>query len=197
MPRVISREQVKLHLGITDISYDPKIDAKLPFIDSKVKQITRRNWNDRVIGRTVNGSNLVTVTEYDNGGYDYIMDMVEVGMQLTGEGIPADSYITDIYPKGTANNDQYPLIELNNNVTASANDAAIFLGFPIAYHDIVAKGVWFLIGGTSTTNPSRTVVSKSIGSVNVNYDQGDNKIDGMYGMPSWFVKGLPRYARGF
>ena len=162
MPRVITRDQVKTALGISGSTYDTQIDAQLPYIDAKVKSITRNNWNKRIVGSTTSGSTYIEVTDYHYGGYDYILDWLEVGQQITGDGMASGAYITDIWPDGTTTDDNAPQIEISANATATDSAATLFLGFPIQYHDIVAKGVWYLISGTSTTLPSNPASSKSM-----------------------------------
>lgn len=200
MPRIITRDQVKTQLGITSAIYDSQIDAKLPIIDAKVKTITQRRWNDRIVGNITSGSAYVEIYSYDTDVYytdyyDDLIDYVMVGQQITGTGIPSGAYITDIWAKGTASNDTYPQIELDQNATATTAGEDLFLGFPITYHDIVAKGVQWLINQTNTRITDNTWSSKSMGPVSVTKSQGDNRIDGASGMPLWFVKGLPRYMR--
>jgi len=197
--QIITREQVKTQLGIAtiDTTYDDAIDAKLPIIDAKVKAITRNNWNKRIVGATTNADTFIEVADYPGTGcYDYILDWLTIGAQISGDGMPTGAYIVDIWPDGTTSSDNRPQIEISANATATDSSAALFLGFPISYFDIVAKGVWFLIQGTSTTLPVNPAQSQRMGPVSFTYSSSDNKIDGKSGMPSWFVKGLPRFMGG-
>lgn len=193
---IITLAQVKEQLGISSSDYDSAITAKLPYIDAKVKSITNNNWNKRIFGSTTSGSAYIEVSDYQNTGYDYILDWLEVGQQITGTGIDTGAYVSDIWPEGTATSDNAPQIEISSNATATNSGADLFLGFPIQFHDIVANGVWYLINGTSTTLPTNPATSESMGPASVSYSSADNKIDARYGMPAWFVKGLPKYARG-
>lgn len=196
---IITLAQVKELLGITGSTYDAQITAKIPYIDSKVKLITNNTWNKRIYGDIENGSANITVYEdytLQTKAYGYILDWIDAGMQLTGTGIPTGAYIIDIYPEGTEDNENYPMITISDNCTADTDGLEIFLGFPIGHLDTVAKGVWYLIQGTSTTLPTSSVKSESMGPVSVSYSDSDNKIDGISGMPMWFVKGLPRYGSG-
>ena len=201
MPRVITREQVKTQLGITDVILDSQIDAKLPIIDAKVKAITGRSWNDRIIGNITDGSTYVEVFSYGytqprgRQYYDNLVDYIEVGQQISGEGMVSDAYIVDVWKLGTLTSDVYPQIELDQAATETKNGATLFLGFPIAYHDIVAKGVQWLINNTNQTITDNTWTRKSMGPISVSKSDADNKLDSKSGMPLWFVKGLPRYMR--
>lgn len=194
---IITREQVKTQLGITVSSSDADIDAKLPIINAKVKAITRRNWNDRIVGNITTGSKYIEVHSYGSSGYDQyyddLADYILPGQQITGTGIPTGAYIQDIYPKGTATSDVYPQIEIDQNATATTNGEDLFLGFPITYHDIVAKGVWYLIGRTSTTIDDSTWASKNVGPLSVTRSEMAARIEGVGGMPAWFNQALPRY----
>lgn len=196
---VITLAQTKELLGLNDTTYDAQITAKIPYIDSKVKLITRNNWNKRVYGDITDGSDYITLYEdytLSSKSYGYILDFLNPGAQIYGTGIPTGAYIVNIYSEGTEDNENYPLVQINDNCTADTTGLEIFLGFPIGYLDIVAKGIWYLIGNTSTTLPGRTLASRSFGALSVSYSDGDNKLDAKYGMPSWFVKGLPRYHGG-
>lgn len=196
---IITLAQTKELLGITASTYDASITAKIPYIDSKVKLITNNTWNKRIYGDIADGSANITVYEdytLQTKAYGYILDWIEPGMQLTGTGIPTGAYILDIYPEGTEDNENYPMITISGNCTADTDGLEIFLGFPIGYLDIVAKGIWYLIQGTSTTLPTNSTTSERMGPVSVTYSEADNKLDGKSGMPMWFVKGLPHYGGG-
>lgn len=196
---IITLAQVKTQLGLSDTTYDAQITAKLPIIDSKVKLITKNNWNKRIYGDTTDASANITLYEdytLSVKNYGYILEWVLPGSQITGTGIPTGAYITDIYAEGTEDNENYPMVTISDNCTATASGIEMYLGFPIGYHDIVAKGIWFLIDGTSTTLPTNSATSESMGPASVSYSDADNKLDGISGMPMWFVKSLPRYGSG-
>lgn len=214
---VITRDKVKELLGITSSDYDAQIDAKIPYIDAKVKQITRNNWDYKFVGSPELDSNKLYVYEYipypqsaadrnasginNNCIYTDISEALEIGQLVTGVGIPADTYIQNIVKQGTDSNTtitntyESVYIELSANATASGVNIELTAGINIAYQDIIAKGVQYLINQTSTTIPATGLASESIGSYSYSLGQGDQKIDGKSGMPSWFVKGLPRYMR--
>jgi hypothetical protein len=209
-------------LGISDTSQDTAITAKIPFIDAKVKQITKNRYNKMIVGDLVSESPYVTVASiytedyvqleyrYTNGYYGYygsginnpysvdtLVDYLEIGDQIEGTGIPAETYIEEVYYNGDIYTDgvdsfNVPTIKLSQNATEDAGSTRLYLGINIAYQDIIAKGIQYLINGTSTSTPGRTVIS--VGTVS--YASEDNKTDGKYGMPSWFIKALPKYMRG-
>lgn len=206
---IITLAQVKEFLGISDSSYDTQITAKIPYIDAKVKQITRHNWNDLVYGNTtVDNPYVLIYPAYDiELGYkpyqfnerikDVLEDLVFAGQQVSGTGIASGAYVDSIYPNGVPGSLTFePAIKLSSNCTATGTTVEIYLGFPIGYLDIVAKGVWFLIGGTSTALPKNSITGRSMGPLSVQYSASDNKLDGQSGMPLWFVKGLPRFIGG-
>lgn len=196
---IITLAQTKELLGISTNDYDSAITAKIPYIDSKVKLITRNNWNKLVYGDIEDGSANITIYEdytLQERSYGYILDLLYPGAQVTGTGIPTGAYIIDIFAEGTEDNDNYPMITISDNCTADTDGLEIYLGFPIGYLDIVAKGIWYLIDKTSTTLPTNPVASKRMGPVSVGYSNADNRLDGESGMPMWFVKGLPRFHRG-
>lgn len=213
--RVITRDQVKAQLGITDSSLDAQIDAKLPIIDAKVKQITGNKFNMQIDVTLTNGVNMATVSSIndylygDNRGSscaynrNYIVETLQehlnIGDQIEGDGIPAETYIEELYYNGshvTINDTQYtvPAIKLSANATESGIKE-LFLGINIGYHDIIAKGVQYLITGTSQSLPQNRLKSKSLPPLSVVY--ADSTVSKTYGMPNWFVEALPTYMVGY
>ena len=213
---IITRAQVKEELGLNAIeTYDAQIDELLPVIDSKVKQITRVNWDMQILGDTTNGSNLVEVYSVINYAgrnmfhrsginasfrFDDIHEYLFAGAQLTGDNLASGTYISEVYYNEagsvTLSGTEYtvPVIQMSANATVTETGADIFVGMPTAYLNIVAKGVWYLIQNKNTKLPVAGITDKSIGTVSVSF--GDDVIDGRFGMPSWFVKGLPRHMGG-
>lgn len=197
---IITRDQVKTQLGLSDSTYDTQIDAKLPMIDAKVKIITGRKFNAQFTGTLDNGGNTISALSSKEQVYplgvgnpwtqDHGAELLEVGDMVTGDGIPTGAYITDIYMH---DKDGFtaPLITVSETLTAGGS-VEFVAGFNIGYHDIVAKGVWYLIEGTtnSTAGMSAGVSSKSIGPVRISYGSGLDQLDGRSGMPLWFVQGL-------
>ena len=222
--QVITLARTKELLGISDTSQDAAITAKIPFIDAKVKLITRNNYNFKFGGDTTLGSKFLSVYElvsdfYTNYVYyDYlpgrsvsginnpfiytdISESLEPGQLIEGEGIPADAYIVDITSSGTSvtiSGTDYHVTYIELSAAATATQAGVLLtgGISIGYQDTIAKGIQYLINETSTALPETGIASESIGPVSVSYSAGSQKIDGKSGMPSWFVRGLPRFQRG-
>ena len=218
---VITVDQVKAYTTLTD---DAAIAAMIPIIDAKVKMITGNRWNWQVIGITDSTKyvEVQSLTNYagitfkrDKKGYAYsginapyfiddLYEYLNVGDQVSGDGIPAGAYIANIYANGdtvTLGGTRYsvPVIELDQAATATANDAQLFLNISIGYLPTIAKGVQWLIeqsSAASADSGQRGVLSKRMGPVSVQYGEGDSKIDGKSGMPAWFVKALPHFHGG-
>lgn len=114
---VLTLDETKTFLGITTTDHDAALTAILPAVDVKVKEITRRQWND----------------------------------------------------------EQDP--------------------FPLENKPIAAKLAWWMVQQEGTRAPATGVQSKSLGDVSVTYADAD--LDGVHGVPSWAIKGLPRYGRGY
>jgi len=173
---MITLEQVKTYLGISDTTHDTAITAMIPITEAKVQQITRRQWADLVLMKTVAGS----ATAYiDPGGY------VETGAQISGVGIAADTSITSIHDNK---------IQMSSAATATGDTTAT-IGINIAYLPVIAKLVWWMIQDQRQAFNDAGIVSRSMGPVSVSYSSG--KIDGRFGVPRWAIMGLPRYARGY
>jgi hypothetical protein len=220
--KVISLAKAKDFLGATPPA-DASITAAIPVIDAKVKKITGNRFNYQIYGGLVSGSKMVKVwsiscneTVYNFGvgrgvsiprsginNYvlpDRLQDYLETGDQISGDGVPADTYIDEVYYNGYSYDDSgIPVIELSATATVDDSNAQLFLGCNIALWDIIAKGINWLINQDNTSNPSNPVSSKRVGPVTLGYGSDTEKIDGKYGMPAWFVKGVQggRYMRGF
>ena len=200
--RVITRDQVKTQLGITDSSLDAQIDAKLPIIDAKVKQITGNRFNLQIAATLISGNAIATISTtntIDNQiRIEDIDEYLMTGDQLEGDGIAADTHIEEMYYNGsyvTISGTQYtlPAIKLSN-VAQGSGLQELFVGINIGYHDIIAKGVQYLITGTSQSLPQNRLKSKSLPPLSVTY--ADNTVNKTYGMPNWFIEALPSYMSG-
>jgi len=222
--KVISLTKTKELLGIFDSGSDAAITAKIPYIDSLVKRITNNKYNLKVYGDATDSSPYISVSgivtqdgvEYiydrdsrafrsgiNNFSYtDIISEILEVGQLIEGTGIPADTYIDEIFYNGTSFIDgsteyELPTIKMSTNATVTSTDGSVYIGMNIAYQPIVAKGIQYLIDGTNTTLPCNGIASKSFGPVSTSYSQADLKINNKYGMPGWFIKAFPRQIVGY
>ncbi len=71
--KVITLEVAKAKLGINDTASDAKITAQIPYIDAKVKQITKNRYNAMIQGDITVDSPYITVSSvwYDNTWCNY------------------------------------------------------------------------------------------------------------------------------
>jgi len=211
--KVITLDKTKELLGISENTYDSAISSAIPYVDAAVKQITRNRFNYQVVGDVKNGSTIVELTSvynyiwnsymryHDPEFVDYLEEHVQVGQKITGEGIPDDTYIDEVYYNGAAvtlssEDFSIPTIELTNAATSSKADAQIFLGMNRAFEPIVAKAVWWKTLQVNQNIASEVWQRKSMGPVSVSKSDMDAKLDGRVGMPIWFVKALPHYHGG-
>lgn len=188
--QVITLSQIKTYLGIADTTQDAALTAVLPALDAKVKEITRRPWN-RQASANIYGTEYMEVTSDD------VDDYMAAGTEVEGDGIPADTYVEELYTHNvTVGGKTYtaPVVKLSNTATAYGTKDVTF-GFNRAYQPVVAKLAWWMVGERSTTINELGVASKSMGPVSVTYSSGD--LDGRFGVPGWCVQGLPRYGRGY
>lgn len=206
--QVISLSQVKAQLGIVDTASDTAITAKLPIIDAKVKQICNNTFNYRFAADMTSGEATINAYALFNLGdaypsginnYTVVRDVsksLEIGMQVEGTNIPSGTYVANFYKSGSLDirgvETELVYVELSEEVTDDGSGIILTGGISIAYHDVIAKGVQWLINGTSTTVEDNTWSSKSFGPVSITKGSSD-KIDGRFGMPAWFVKALPRF----
>ena len=211
---IITVDQIKTLLGLSDSTYDADLTALLPALDAKVKEITGKGWNLQIRGRIDGTANMEVRTigtdpfldAYPsnthsigvNWSVDDVADYITAGQSVTGDGIPDDTFINDVFiHRRTIGGKTYqaPLVELSQSATATG-DIDIEVGFNRAYHRIVAKLAWWMLQDQSTDTPAGSVASKSLGDISVSYSTAGADLDGRYGVPMWAVRGLPRYARG-
>jgi len=196
--QVITLAKTKEYLGLGDTTYDAQITALLPVIDAKVKEICKNNFNLQVSATVTNTETAVALIDnyYGMSRPDIIQLSKDLptGTLLEGTGIPADAYISEIYYNGITSGDyEPPAFTLSE--AADDDSSIIYAGINIAYQSVIAKGLWWLIGQTSTTICAHDWISKSEGGMSVSRSEADNKIDGKSGMPAGFVKSLPRWHR--
>jgi len=222
--KVITLAKTKELLGIADATSDTDISAKIPYIDSLVKQITNNRFNFMVLGDTTIDSpyvpvySIITQTgdryDYDRQyrryfysginnpySFDDIGSYLEIGQQIEAEGIPAETWIDEVYYNGDLTTDSsitydVPCIKLSQNATETTAGLRIYIGMNIAYQATVAKGIQYLINGSTTAIPTNSLASRSIGPTSKSFSSSDQKIDNRYGMPAWFIKAFPKYHRG-
>lgn len=200
--KIITLEQVKLYLGIEDTSSDSKINTYIPIIDAKVKQICRNLYSRQILCKIVSGSTTVRLLGIvDSRGRRNIWPTPEMldlmadlptGTRIEGDGIPSLAYIDDVEYSGDGHDDVYvPSFYLNEAATTSNESAYLKAGINIAQLPTIAKGVQFLINGQTTRIKDDSWKSKSFGPVSISKGD-DSRIDGVSGMPIWFVKALRR-----
>lgn len=204
--KVITRDRVKVLLGIADSSYDIQIDAQIPMVDAAVKQICRNNFNLQIYGEFVAGSDIVELYSigYDGWGkskcktwptleLEHLLREIPPGTMLEGDPVASDAYISEVYYSGVSQTSLViPSMQMNDNATASG-DYYIYAGMNIAQQRTVAKGIWWAIGQVSTGIQSTDWKSRNVGPLSITRSEIDSKIDGKSGMPAWFVKAMPRY----
>ena len=203
--QVITLAQVKTYLGITGTAQDAAITAMLPIIDAKVKQITGRNFNYQFIGSITAGSSQMEIYNVNQSGGKRpadiaLMNELPAGTQLAGTGIASGTYITDTFYY--ANNgynvtdpNAMPYVMLSSPATETSPAQYFYAGINLAYLPIIAKGVQYLMDNTNTTVIDSAWASRSVGPLSVSRAQSDAALEARYGMPAWFIKGLPRYHK--
>lgn len=208
--KIITLAKTKELLGITDSSLDDKINRYIPIIDSKVKQMTKNQYNWRVLGDVTISETEVPVSGLVNvtGGIqnywtlDDVYEYLEVGMLVSGTGIPDGTYIdaiTETEGDLLINGELRSIVTITLSAAATETTAGAYLtlGFNIGNQPLIAKGIAWMIGQEDQTMPGTGVSAKSIGTVSITYSGSQAKLDGRYGMPQWFVNGLPKYMGGY
>lgn len=223
MPTVITRDQVKLYLGVSDTSIDAEIDRYIPIIDTAVKQITRNDWNARYSLQTTSGSisaRIFPIDSFDDPdihiqtnrnvgrrrSLSRVGDSLRTGQTVSADNIPAETYFTDVFIQEYRDTsalsrrfheyNKIVTVELSAAATATGSEVAI-VGINIAYLPIIAKGVNWFIARENRTNPEIAFETKRVGPLTLTRADVEADIDGRFGVPSWLVKALPKYTRGY
>ena len=147
--KVITLARTKELLGISGSDSDADITAKIPFIDAKVKQITGNRFNFAVFGTlTVDSATVFirSIVTFDGNRFiwnpssrrffcsginswfclDDIGEYLEIGQQLEGTGIPADTHIDEVFYNGVVSNfdgvNSLPSITMSDVATEASDD---------------------------------------------------------------------------
>ena len=143
-PLIMTREDVKTYLQITDTTYDNQIDVFLPQVSDFL--VGRNGYlnNTYLLEGSADTTNLspdlTNVTlDFDDLETEYTVDIANVPTGVTGAKISSlDS--------------DNSTITLDNNATASATSQDLKVrNFPLGYKDIVANMVWYKIGNQTIT----------------------------------------------
>lgn len=209
--------QVKQYLGIPTgtTTYDTDIARYIPIVEAAARQITGGLYLLQVNGTIENASKNMTVSSvysqtrqlYGYGfynsatgaGFPYgdpgpknktLASVLPAGLQISGDGIPADSFIERVQTFGGEST-----IILSATATKT-QEVTAYTDFPIGFLTTIAHGVWWMIGQQKTASGDTTWTSRSVGPVSETRSEAEMKIDGLFGMPAWFVKAFPRVYHG-
>lgn len=219
--KVITLAKTKTLLGISDNSKDAAITANIPIIDSIVKKITNNRYNDQITGDLVSGVLYVPVYGFTVCGVNYayrsgrvwcsginnhyviddLEEYLKTGQLIEGDGIPAESYIDEIYYNGGSvvfDDVTYsvPVIKLSVVPTETKTGNQMFLGIEIGLQSIIAKGVQYLMNTTSSSLPTNSLASRTIGPSSKSFSSKAQDKEGANGMPAWFNSAFTQYQGG-
>lgn len=209
--------QVKQYLGIPTgtTTYDADIARYIPIVEAAARQITGGLYLLQVNGTIENASKTMTVSSvysqtrqlYGYGfynsatgaGFPYgdpgpknkmLASVLPAGLQISGDGIPADSFIERVQTFGGEST-----IILSVAATKT-QEVTAYTDFPIGFLGTIAHGVWWMIDQQKKASGDTTWTSRSVGPVSETRSEAEMKIDGLFGMPAWFVKAFPRVYHG-
>ncbi len=207
--------QVKTYLGIPSATttYDADIARYIPIVEAAARQITGGLYLLQVNGTITTGSKEIVVssvysqtrqlygatTSASGEGFPYgdpgpknkpLIGVLPAGLQISGDGIPSDSFIERVQIFGGAST-----VILSAQATKT-QEVAAYTDFPIGFLTTIAHGVWWAIGQQKTASGDTTWTSRSVGPVSETRSAAEMKIDGLYGMPAWFIKAFPRVYHG-
>lgn len=207
--------QAKKYLGIPSATttYDEDIATYIPVVEATARAITGSLYLLQVNGTITAGSKELAVsTVYSQTrmlyggsvskcgyGYDYgdpgpktkkLHEVLTAGMQITGDGIPDDTFIERVQ---TFNGENTAYLSAKATATG---DVEAYTDIPVMYLSAIAHGVWWMIGQQKTAIGDTSWTSRSVGPVSESRSEAEMKLDGQYGMPVWFVKTFPRVYHG-
>lgn len=207
--------QAKTYLGIPSATttYDADIARYIPIVEAAARQITGGMYLLQVNGTITTGSKELVVssvysqtrqvygatTSASGEGFPYgdpgpknkpLIGVLPAGLQISGDGIPTDSFIERVQTFGGEST-----IILSSAATKT-QEVTAYTDFPIGFLTTIAHGVWWMIGQQKTASGDTTWISRSVGPVSETRSEAEMKIDGLFGMPAWFVKAFPRVYHG-
>lgn len=196
---IITRDEVKANLGITDSSQDAKIDQFIPVVDAAVRSYTNNNYKQRMHANVVTGSADVKIVpaiyacdgdiiDYSSLCYKYpgynLSKWLQVGQRMKGTGITEGTYITDV-------DDDLSTITLSAVATADYN-GLVYGTSTVAEGFTFSKMVMDLIDQNNTSVDAGGVQSITEGPTSVTYQKGAS--DKINGISRGLFAGLKRYV---
>lgn len=165
---LMSKDRVKIELGISSTDYDTSITAMIPVVSSHVRQILNNNYN-----KYVSASFDETSTDIDLliGGIDSFLlgdgtvnfqgSTFPIGQVVTHPNLPVDTYIT-AYDPDTG------LHTLSN----TPDDAGeyVYPTITIGMWSPIAKMIWYRIQGLNITDyNNKDVSAETYGKISKTY----------------------------
>jgi hypothetical protein len=177
-PLVMTREQVKLFLGITDATYDNQIDLFLPIVTDDIERILNNKFVLSYDGNLESGNPIIT---------DIQTDKVEINSVVTCLSVSND-FVVDIDTVAGE-------ITLDGSPTTTAQDTQVLINiFPQAKKHVAAKMVWHQILHSSIdTAISPGAKSESWANYAITY--ADNDAGTIAGYPAMLIASLQELKR--
>ena len=207
--------QAKKYLGIPEetTTFDDDIENYIPIVEATARAITGSLYLLQVNGTLTAGSKELEVSSVysqtrilygrsvSESGYGYaygdpgpktkkLYEVLTAGMQITGDGIPDDTFIERVQ---TFNGDNTAYLSTEATATGAVE---AYTDIPVMYLSTIAHGVWWMIGQQKTAIGDTSWTSRTVGPVSESRSASEMKLDGQYGMPVWFVKTFPRVYHG-
>jgi hypothetical protein len=182
-PWVMTRQQVKDYLGITDATYDTQIDLYLPVVSDDIQLITNNNF---IISKIGDLDSTDTISDISTSNIDY-------GNVVTTDSLD-NVAITSI-------DSDAETITVETAATVTSDDTEVLINiFPKAKKTIAARMVWYQIKKNSIDSSGilqGEVESERWATYNYTLAKTDSGTIGGY--PAYIVRGLaeitiPRFA---
>jgi hypothetical protein len=177
---IVTKDRVKIELGVTDTSLDIKITETIPKAEARYRTIANFNFNTQFITTYVTGTNHFTLSSCP----DSLIFDLNYGDLIEGTGVPAEAYITTIDKING-------LVYVSEDFTDGGD--SLSLAQNISYWPVISSVVYYLIGKQSITNQNKKeVLSKAVSPLRVSFDK--SSINQRYGLPENLVQSIPSYG---
>ena len=183
LEQLITRDQVKTYLQVSDTSLDTLIDTYLEAAEQAAQHYTNNSWDIETGGETTNAS--ATIEGIDSS----IMKYLSVGNLVKIEAQGIERAVITVVDK--INNS----ITIDTAATATDTEAELVINtFPTAYKPTLARMINHNIKSTKSTASPGELRQESIGTYSYQLGDGGSELDG-YGYPKGMITGMKAIKR--
>ena len=187
----LTLEIVKSELGITEDTYDAKITERIPYAESKFREIANYQFNYVFCPVYESGSNIIKVYQ----GANSQIELINYGDIILSPNHADGTYVTQNFKIPQYDEDgSYYELKVSTNATDNSDTygTEAVLCYNQSHYAVLSQIVWYMIGEQDTSKVGeKGVKSKTYGPVSVTYGDGD--VNQTYGLPNKIVNQIPKY----